>query len=221
MFIKICGITSVADARLVAEAGANAIGLNFYSPSPRSIGIEAAQEIVQCIPPYVDPVGLFVNRPAAEIREVAQTVGLRTLQLHGDLAPELVSALREFSVVPAFPLATEENVSSILQFVATCERLGRLPCSILLDAHSSEKFGGTGQVAPWSLARAVVDRCMVPVTLAGGLTAKNVGEAIRSVRPWGVDVASGVEVAPGRKEAYKVRKFVEQVRLASGQPARR
>jgi phosphoribosylanthranilate isomerase len=215
MFIKICGITSLADARLVTEVGANAIGLNFYSPSPRSIAIEAAREIVQSIPPYVDAVGLFVNQSPAEIREVAHAIGLRTLQLHGDISPELVAELGEFSVVSAFSLPPAGDLSGILEFVAGCERLGRMPCAILVDAYSSEKFGGTGQVAPWPLARSVVERCPVPVTLAGGLTPKNVAEAVRTVRPWGVDVASGVEVAPGRKEAYKVRKFVEEVRKAS------
>ena len=221
MFIKICGITSLADARLVAQAGANAIGLNFYSPSPRSIGIEAAREIVQSIPPYVDPVGLFVNLPPAEIREAAQTLGIRTLQLHGDISPELVAELREFSVMPAFSLSDEDSILKILEFVSACDRLGRVPCAILLDAHSPEKFGGTGQVAPWPLARTLVERCPVPVTLAGGLTPKNVAEAVRTVRPWGVYVASGVEVAPGRKEAYRVRKFVEEVRNANARTTRR
>ena len=146
MFIKICGITSLADARLVAEVGANAIGLNFYSPSPRSIRIEAALEIVQSIPPYVDPVGLFVDQSPAEIRDVARTLSLRTLQLHGDTSPELVAELREFSVMPVFSLSSEANISNILEFVSGCQRLGRLPCAILLDAYSAEKFGGTGQV---------------------------------------------------------------------------
>jgi phosphoribosylanthranilate isomerase len=221
MFIKICGITSVADARLVAEAGGNAIGLNFYSASPRSISIETALEIVQCIPPYVDPVGLFVNQSLAEIRDVARTLNLRTLQLHGEVSPDLVAELREFSVMPAFSLSGEADISKILEFVSGCQRLGRLPCAILVDAYSAEKFGGTGQTAPWPLARSVVERSSVPVTLAGGLTPKNVSEAIRTVRPWGVDVASGVEVAPGRKEAYKVRKFVEEALKASAQPNRR
>lgn len=215
MFIKICGITSVTDARMVASAGANAIGLNFFSDSPRCVGLDVATEIAQALPPFVDAVGLFVNASPAQIRETAHAVGVRTVQLHGQLSPQMVVDLSDFAVVPAFPLADASSVAAVDGFVAECRRLGRLPAAVLVDAHAPGKFGGTGKTAPWHLARAVVQRCPVPVTLAGGLTAKNVGEAVRAVRPWGVDVASGVEVATGRKEAYKVRKFVEQVRQAS------
>jgi phosphoribosylanthranilate isomerase len=215
MFIKICGITSVTDARMVASAGANAIGLNFFSDSPRCVGLDVATEIAQALPPFVDAVGLFVNASPAQIRETAHAVGVRTVQLHGQLSPQMVVDLSEFAVVPAFPLVDDSSVAAVESFVAECRRLGRLPAAVLVDAHVPDKFGGTGKTAPWHLARAVVQRCPVPVTLAGGLTPKNVGEAVRAVRPWGVDVATGVEVAPGRKEVYKVSKFVEQVRQAS------
>ncbi len=216
MFIKICGITSVADATMVAQAGANAIGLNFYMPSPRSVTPAAALEIVQCLPPYVTPVGLFVNATTAEIRQIAEAVGMRTLQLHGEITPEHIRELREFSVIPSFALVDASSVQTALDFVAGCKQNDRLPSAILVDAYSPEKFGGTGQPAPLPLARSIVEQISVPVILAGGLTPKNVGEALRTVRPWGVDVASGVEVAPGRKESFKVRKFIEEVRKAVG-----
>ena len=214
MFIKICGITSVTDARMVAAAGASAIGLNLYSGSPRYVGLEAAAEIAQCLPPFVDAVGLFVNASPAQIRESVQAIGIRTVQLHGDLSPQTVADLCDFSVVPAFPLVDDSSVASLLSFVAECGRLGRLPAAVLVDAHAPDKFGGTGKTAPWNLARAVVQQCPAPVTLAGGLTAKNVAAAVQAVRPWGVDVASGVEVAPGRKESFKVREFIKNANAA-------
>ena len=214
MFIKICGITDIADALMVARAGANAIGLNFYPPSPRHVDLALAREIVHGLPPFVDAVGLFVNSNAHEVSELAHEVGLRTVQLHGDLSPELVSSLREFSVIAAFPLADDSSIKAVLDFLASCQRLGRLPNAVLGDASRPGMFGGTGQVAPWAVARSLVLHSPVPVVLAGGLTAKNVADAVRIVRPWGVDVASGVEVAPGRKGQYKVTTFIDAVRQA-------
>ena len=212
MFVKICGITDVADALMVARAGANAIGLNFYADSPRHVDIATGRQIVQSLPPFVDAVGVFVNPTEQQFTETAREVGLRTVQLHGELSPQFVSSVREFSVIPAFPLADDSSVAAVLEFLRTCESLGRMPNAVLVDAHRPGMFGGTGQVAPWGLARGLVERCPVPVVLAGGLTPKNIAEAVRSVRPWGVDVASGVEVAPGRKEQYKVTKFIQAAR---------
>ena len=163
----------------------------------------------------VEPVGLFVNDTPAHIREVAQAVRLRTLQLHGEIAPAIIADLREFSVTPAFQLSEDDSVSTVARFLAECQRHGKHPSAILIDAYLPGSFGGTGRTVPWTLARAVVERSEVPVILAGGLTPKNVAEAIRAVRPWGVDVASGVEVAPGRKESFKVRKFIEEARRGS------
>jgi phosphoribosylanthranilate isomerase len=215
MFIKICGITSVADARAAAGAGVHAIGLNFYPQSPRYVSADTAREIVVALPPFVDAVGVFVIAgDAAEVRAVASDVGLRTVQLHGAISPDLVSDLREFALIPAFSLVDEHSSAAIVEFVARCGDAGHLPNSVLVDAHVAGKFGGSGQLASWAVARQVVERCRVPVILAGGLTPQNVRDAIRAVRPWGVDVASGVEVAPGRKEPYKMRKFVEQAARA-------
>ena len=214
MFVKICGITDIADAQMVARAGANAIGLNFYPSSPRHVDLALACQIVDGLPSFVDAVGVFVNSNAAEVTEVAHQVGLRTVQLHGDILPQLVSSLREFSVIAAFPLAEDSSINTVLDFLASCQRLGRLPNAVLVDASRPGMFGGTGQVASWAAARSLVLRSPVPVVLAGGLTAKNVAEAVQIVRPWGVDVASGVEVAPGRKGQYKVTTFIDAVRQA-------
>jgi len=215
MFIKICGITTVGDAHLAATAGANAIGLNFFAESPRSISIETALEIANCLPPFVDAVAVFVNATPARIRATSVATGIRTVQLHGDVTPELIGELAEFRVIAAFPLSDVASVTAIQQFVRACQQHSREPSAILIDSHVPGSFGGTGQPAPWPIARTVVETCRVPIALAGGLTPRNVSEAIRVVRPWGVDVASGVEVAPGRKEAFKVRQFIREARGTS------
>jgi phosphoribosylanthranilate isomerase len=214
MFVKICGITSVADARIVAAAGANAIGLNFYPASPRFVALDAARDIVQTLPPFLDHVGVFVNATPVEVRATAGQLGLRTVQLHGDIPPEWIVELGEFSVMCAFSLSEQAGDAPVLDYLDACAGRGRLPSALLIDAQVPGLHGGTGRLAPWSIAGSIVARSPVPVALAGGLTSKNVAEAIRAVRPWGVDVASGVEVAPGRKESYKVRKFVEAARGA-------
>lgn len=216
MFIKICGITSVADARMAAGCGIQAIGLNFYPGSPRFVQPELGQQIINALPTFVDPVGVFVSMTAAEIRQVAQSLGLRTLQVHGRFDPALVANLREFSVMPAFPLRDPASAAEVTEFLDACRELGRLPSAVLVDGFEEGKLGGTGRTAHWPAARQVVERSGVPVVLAGGLTAKNVADAIRTVGPWGVDVASGVEVAPGRKESFKVRSFVESARRRPG-----
>jgi phosphoribosylanthranilate isomerase len=212
MFVKICGVTSVADARMVAAAGAQAIGLNFFAGSPRYVETGVALEIIQSLPSFVEPVGLFVDTPIPEIRHIANSLGLRTIQLHGAVTPQTIAELREFSIVPAFPIGEAADATAAIDFVTACHESGRLPSAMLIDAKVEGKHGGTGQTMPWSVARLVVEGSSVPVTLAGGLTAKNVAEAIRTVRPWGVDVASGVEVAPGRKGSYKVNSFIDAVR---------
>lgn len=214
MFIKICGITSVADARIVAEAGAHSIGLNFYPMSPRFVQPGLAFEIIQSVPTFIVPVGLFVEASADEVRTTANLLGLKTLQIHGNVTPELIQELGEFSIIAAHPLRDRASVDGVREFVGSCRKLERLPSAILVDAQVEGKHGGTGQIAPWDIAREIVLASEIPVILAGGLTAKNVADAISAVGPWGVDVSSGVEVAPGRKESYKVRSFIDRARRA-------
>ena len=209
--IKICGITNPADAALTASLGADMIGLNFYAQSPRFINEAAARLIVQALPASVEPVALFVNESIIHAQRVAQLLNIWTVQLHGDLDTTLAAGMR---YIPAFPV---RDTSSVRQITSCLERLasdGAVPHAILIDAHVPGKFGGTGQTAPWHLLADFQPG--VPIILAGGLTPENVGEAIRIVRPWAVDVASGVESSPGKKDADKMRRFIEAARTASG-----
>ena len=363
--IKICGITSVSDALTAAELGADAIGLNFYAGSSRNITLKRAEEIVRELPPFVEPVGLFVEEPMDRIRKTMSKLGLRTFQWYGELwqgkpadlakeeiereqeklkkgtfnlndfrkqfdavtkmggmkdlmskmpgmgnlipdgedpdeamlgvqrmidamteeermTPEIIDAerrrriaetigveahevkdfLRQFEqmrtvmeqmanmsmwqkikmitgmgnagmfhklpkpapplgilssggitplrAIPAFPLRDEQSLKTITAHLAWWDSMGQLPAAILIDAHVPGSFGGTGKVVPWELLSDFSPD--VPLILAGGLTPDNVAQAIRTVRPYGVDVASGVESAPGKKDADKMRRFIEQAR---------
>src|SRR5262245_30602327 len=133
MFIKICGVTSVADGRMVADCGVQAIGLNFYSKSPRFVEPSVAHEIIQCLPPFVEPVGLFVGMDSSDIRQLAHSLNLKTLQLHENVTPELLADLREFSIIPSFQLRDTGSIREIAEFAATCRELGRMPNAILVD----------------------------------------------------------------------------------------
>lgn len=212
--IKICGVTNVDDARLAAEAGADAVGLNFYAPSPRSVAVEVAAEIAESLPAGIVRVGVFVNATLAEINSVCDRVALDALQLHGDEPPEFVAAMTRLPVVRAFRLGAE-GAPPVTAYLAKCWELGALPRMALIDADRAGQYGGTGVTADWATAREMRDTPGVPVmVLAGGLTAENVAEAIAAVRPHAVDTASGVERTRGRKDAVRLRGFVEQARAA-------
>jgi phosphoribosylanthranilate isomerase len=210
--IKICGITREEDAYLAASLGADAIGLNFYPKSPRCVSPEVAARIVRELPPFVDPVALFVNEPLERAFEAARRLGpVHTVQWHGD-EPE-VCAEPAFRFIPAFAVRDADGLARVSRYLELCRGLGRLPAAVLIDGHVPGQYGGTGQAAPWRLLADF--RPGVPLILAGGLTPANVAEAVRAVRPYGVDVASGVEAAPGRKDAEKVRRFIESTREAA------
>jgi phosphoribosylanthranilate isomerase len=219
--IKICGVTSPDDARLAAEAGADAIGLNFYAQSVRCVGLPLATRIVRALPPFVEPVGVFVHTdlPHADLgdtRLTALALGMRTIQLHSDLVkPPGEAVLRMLAEglrwVAAAAVRDEDSLLAITALVAACPPDWR-PSAVLVDAHVAGQYGGTGQIAPWQLLAGFDPG--VPLILAGGLTPDNVAEAIRTVRPFAVDVASGVESGPGRKDPDKVRRFVAAVRSA-------
>jgi phosphoribosylanthranilate isomerase len=209
--IKICGITTPADGELAAALGVDLIGLNFYPKSPRFIDEATARSILKAMPTAVEPVALFVNEPTRHIQDVTQRLNLNTVQTHGDLMGSGVSATRW---IPAFSV---RDANSLLQLQANLERMravGPLPHAVLIDAHVPGLFGGTGQVAPWHLLSNFNPG--VPLILAGGLTPENVAEAIRIVRPYAVDVASGVESSPGKKDNDKLRRFIDAVHRASG-----
>jgi phosphoribosylanthranilate isomerase len=208
--IKICGISTVEDARLAARLGADAIGLNFWRTSKRAVDVPVAQQILDVLPPFVDPVGLFVNEPLITAAAfLQQFCNVRTLQWHGN-EPEIQPAEGWYRYIPAFAVADAGSLARVKTFLDRCRLAGRLPTAVLLDGHAAGQYGGTGQLAPWRL---IADfDSGVPVILAGGLTADNVAEAIRMVRPYAVDVASGVESESGRKDADKLRRFVDAVR---------
>jgi len=209
--IKICGLTTPEDARLAAEAGADAVGVNFYPKSPRFVTPTQAAAIVRSLPAFTAPVGVFVDMPMRQVCATAYQLGLRAVQTYHSTPPTEDSF--PFSHVPAFRLKDAAGLDAVRQFIGQAQSVGRPPAAVLIDAHVEGEVGGTGQRAPWELLAGFDPG--VPMILAGGLTPDNVGEAIEGVRPWGVDVASGVESAPGRKDPRKVERFVKIARDAA------
>jgi phosphoribosylanthranilate isomerase len=211
--VKICGITNLADARVAAEAGADAIGLNFYAASPRCCPLERASEIAAATPPHVCKVGVFVNAAADEIRRTARAVPLDLIQLHGDEPPELLREIRPLPILRAVRI--QDDLSQFGAYLAACHRAGAMPRLVLVDALCPDQYGGTGNTLDWDFL--VQNRRHLrgmPIVLAGGLTVENVAAAIATVRPWAVDAASGVEKAPGTKSPEKVRQFVSAAKQA-------
>lgn len=212
--IKICGVTNAEDAARAVAAGADAIGLNFYSQSPRYVSENQARQIVAAIPADIVTVGVFVNASFEQMTHLAARVPLSAIQLHGDEPAEMVSRLGDHQVVRAFRLKDGQS-EPLLAHLEQCEKRGRLPAAVLVDAYSKEAYGGTGERADWELASLLKDKLGdTPLILAGGLTAENVAEAIHAVQPFGVDVASGVEIEPGRKDRDQVQQFVQRARTA-------
>jgi phosphoribosylanthranilate isomerase len=210
--VKICGVTNEADARLAALSGADAVGLNFYSGSPRCIDAATAGYILRELPPFVEPVGLFVNQPLRQAFEFLHPLGgIRTIQWHGDNRE--LSDCFPYRLVAAFAVRDASSLLAVTRYLDTCRGLGRLPAAVLVDAHVPGRHGGTGRTAPWGLLASFQPG--VPVILAGGLTPENVAEAVRVVRPYAVDVASGVEHSPGHKDPDRVQRFIDNAREAA------
>jgi len=207
--VKICGITRTDDALAAVEAGADAIGL-IFAESPRRVTVEQATEIVRVLPPWVAAVGVFVNASAAAIAETVRHVGLTAVQLHGDEPPETVAALSgQVKVVKSFRIGGASDMADAAAYLTRCR-----PNACLVDSRVEGVYGGTGLLAPWDLV-AEARETVRPLILSGGLNPENVAEAIRVVRPFGVDTASGVESEPGRKDAQRVRRFVRAAMEAS------
>jgi phosphoribosylanthranilate isomerase len=198
--IKICGVTTPADARFAADAGADAVGLNFFPKSPRFVTPSQAAALVRALPPFTAPVGVFVGMPLRQVCAIAFQLGLRGVQTYDDQPP--ADDPFPFAHVPAFRVKDAAGLDRVRRFVAACR-----PSAVLIDSFVEGQMGGTGHVAPWELL--VGFDPGVPLILAGGLTPDNVADAIRAVRPWGVDVASGVESSPGVKDRAKVSAFVK------------
>jgi len=217
-WVKICGIRDVETAKQAAEAGADAVGLNFFSKSPRYLSPETAREIVESLPRGLTAVGLFVNHPILHIEEMMERAGLDTLQVHGDEDPEFLAELAEnhpnWKIIWARRVK-EEEIADVEDDLRECEALGVKLFACLLDPKVDGSYGGTGETLSWKMVARHYDRSVnPPLILAGGLTPENVGDAVRSVEPWGVDVASGVEVQRGVKDANLIEEFINNARQA-------
>ena len=213
--VKICGITCREDAVAAVEAGADAIGLNFYPGSPRHVAPSDAAEIAAGLPGDVAKVGVFVDADVAWQRQVAEEVGLDWLQLHGDEPPQTVNAMAPFRVLRAFRLGSQESALQCQDYLADCRQLGSEPDALLFDAFAPNARGGTGKELDIDLLEPLKSELQRrPWVLAGGLTADNVADAIHQARPVAVDVASGVEAKPGRKDATSMSLFVAAARSA-------
>lgn len=214
--VKICGLTNPADAIAAAEAGADWIGLNFYPPSPRFVTTEQAATIAKALPEHVEPVGLFVDRPPEEIEQVADRVGFRVVQLHGQEPPATLAAISpRFQIIRAFRLADVSSIDRLLDYLDQAERLGRSPDAILIDAYVPGRPGGTGRAIAEEVLKALPRERLDRLILAGGLTPENVADRVAQVLPWMVDVAGGVESSPGRKDPSRVAAFVRGARAGA------
>ena len=201
--VKICGITSIADGLAAAEAGADMIGLMFYEQSLRHVTLATAVEISRALPPFVLRVGVFVNPDEARVTRAIAECGLNLLQFHGDEPSDFCTQFGVMSL-KALRVRDRETLNQLANFQTD---------AFLLDAHSKTGLGGTGEKFNWDLA-VEAHKFGKPIFLAGGLTPENVADAVKQVRPFAVDVSSGVESAPGKKDAAKVRAFVAAVRAA-------
>ena len=207
--IKICGITRVEDALVAARSGADAIGLVFYERSPRHVAVQQAAQLAAALPPFVTTVGLFVNAEAAFVREVLAQVPLDLLQFHGDESPEYCTQFAK----PYIKAIRVKAGVDLLQCAANfCSAKG-----LLLDAYMEGIPGGTGATFDWGL---IPPRLPLPVILSGGLDAENVAAAIEQVRPYAVDVSSGVEASKGIKDAAKIAAFINEVKRIDVQLSR-
>jgi phosphoribosylanthranilate isomerase len=209
VLVKVCGITNLEDALAAIDAGADALGFNFFKRSPRYIAPEAARNIIDRLTQTADTlltVGVFVNESIDQIKTVAATAGVSALQLHGDESPEYCKALSDYYLIKVFSASESFVPAAVLDYDVE---------AIMFDAVDKERFGGTGQLSNWSVARKASE--LVPrLFLAGGLSAENVAEAISQVNPYAVDACSRLERAPGVKDHDRVRAFVAAVRQASG-----
>ena len=207
MKIKICGVTNYDDAVLATNAGADYIGFNFVKESPRKVSEKLVKTVVEKLPPFVSAVGVFVNEDPSVVAKCAKKCGLKLIQLHGDETPEYcrdISARTGLPVIKAFRVADEQTIAGLAAYAGAAHYF-------LLDAYAPDAPGGTGVAFNWDLA-VKAKECGTPVFLAGGLTPENVAEAVAKVMPFAVDVASGVERLPRRKDYDRLSQFVRRAR---------
>jgi len=211
--IKVCGLNRPEDVHACVSAGVDWIGLNFHPTSPRGIDRPLAASLLSHVPASMKAVGLFVDRPPQEVAEFASQLSLPIVQLHGQEPPEDLLALRHLQIIKAFRLGDEAAIERMQVYLARAADLGCAPDYVLVDAHVAHLAGGTGQSIPDRLLRLLPSHSRL--ILAGGLTPENVAERIGLVRPWMVDVASGVEQSPGAKDPARIRAFVAAARLTA------
>ncbi len=202
--VKICGITSREDAWAAVEAGADALGFIFVKGTPRCIEPEAAAVIAAEMPPFVATVGVFIDRTVEEIERIAASSGISLAQLHGSESPEQCARLR-LPFVKGIRIQGEEDLAALHKY--------KQAKAFLLDTHVADRPGGTGRTFPWGIAAKAAREARI--ILSGGLTPENVAEAVIQVRPYAVDVCSGVEASPGRKDHRKVREFIDRAKKAA------
>ena len=201
--VKICGMTQLKDALFAVEQGVDAVGFIFYKKSPRAVTMKTVREIIKKLPPLVETVGVFVNESAERVNKMADYCGLDLVQLHGEESPAFCRKIRR-RVIKAFRVKDLQSIKQLAKFPVS---------GFLLDTFSDNLHGGTGKTFDWNLA--LPAKKMGPVILAGGLTPRNILQAVRQVRPYGVDVCSGVEKSPGIKDLEKVRTFLKNIRSGS------
>ena len=198
--VKICGLTDLDDARAAIDAGAHALGFIFFPGSPRYTTPAAAARIIKQLPPFISKVGVFVNEPIESIQQVARSTGVDAIQLHGEETPELCDALASegFKVIKAFRIKDQSSLDSLRSFSAS---------AFLLDSYVPGQLGGTGAKFNWDLAIQAAS-FGTPIILAGGLEPENIRDAVSKVSPYGVDVSSGVESSPGKKDHARIQAFI-------------
>lgn len=201
--VKICGMTQVKDVVYAVEQGVDAVGFIFYKKSSRSVTMKAVREIIAKLPPFVDTVGVFVNETVERVNKTAEYCGLDLVQLHGDESPAFCRKIKR-RVIKALRIKDIQSIKQLEKYSVS---------GFLLDTFSEDMHGGTGKVFDWNLVHPA--KKIGPVILAGGLTPRNVRQAISQARPYGVDVCSGVEKAPGIKDLEKVRAFLKNIRSGS------
>ncbi len=199
--VKYCGITNLEDAQHAAALGVDALGFVFYRPSPRFVTPAAAAEIISALPPFVSAVGLFVNATAADIEAATAMAGIDIIQFHGDESPAFCAQFQR----PWIKAIAVREQTDIADAAVKFEAAGAL----LLDTYNEKVYGGTGEVFDWNL---IGETRTKPLILAGGLTANNVSDALRRIRPYAVDVSGGIEVEKGKKDPAKMKAFIEKVR---------
>jgi len=200
--VKICGLTSLEDALTATKAGADVLGFILYPKSKRFIKVKDVRKITSELPPFVMKAGVFVNEDPRNVLEILSYAYLDLAQLHGDETPEECEYIGANRVIKVFRLKEIGEVEKIEPYIGKIR-------AILLDTYSKDSYGGTGKTFNWEIAKAVKERFDIPVILSGGLNPENVAEAIREVNPYAVDVSSGVETEPGKKDHKKVKAFVK------------